>query len=149
MPSSGYLHSLGGDVVVDAKITTLDQLPSAKAVLCDLSPKPLLRIAGHRFPRRYRHQLDQYRYGLGVFKVDWALASPIPWKAAECRRAGTLHLGGSLKEIAASEKVHVGRTDCRSSIRPPEPANAVRSLARARRQACGVGLLPCAGGIRP
>jgi phytoene dehydrogenase-like protein len=99
-----YLHSLGGEVVVDSKITALDKLPLAKAVLCDLSPKPLLKIAGHTFPRRYRRKLEQYRYGLGVFKIDWALASPIPWKAAECRRAGTLHLGGTLNEIAASEK---------------------------------------------
>jgi phytoene dehydrogenase-like protein len=99
-----YLHSLGGEVVVDSKITALDKLPLAKAVLCDLSPKPLLRIAAHTLPRWYRQKLEQYRYGLGVFKVDWALASPIPWKAAECRRAGTLHLGSTLNEIAASEK---------------------------------------------
>ena len=98
-----HLQSLGGEVVPDSPITAIDKLPAARAVLCDLSPKPLLRIAGHTLPRRYRRQLEHYRYGLGAFKVDWALAAPIPWKAEECRRAGTLHLGGTLTEISASE----------------------------------------------
>jgi phytoene dehydrogenase-like protein len=98
-----HLQSLGGEVVTDSPITAIDKLPAARAVLCDLSPKPLLRIAGHKFPRRYRRRLERYRYGLGAFKVDWALAAPIPWKAEECRRAGTLHLGGTLNEINASE----------------------------------------------
>jgi phytoene dehydrogenase-like protein len=98
-----HLQSLGGEVVPDSPITAIDKLPAARAALCDLSPKPLLRIAGHILPRRYRRQLEHYRYGLGAFKVDWALAAPIPWKAEECRRAGTLHLGGTLTEISASE----------------------------------------------
>ena len=72
--------------------------------MCDLSPQPLLRVAGDTLPVRYRRKLEQYRYGLRVFKVDWTLSSAIPWKATACRRAGTLHLGGTLKEIAASEK---------------------------------------------
>jgi phytoene dehydrogenase-like protein len=72
-------------------------------ILCDLSPKPLLQIAGHRFPASYRHALERYRYGMGVCKVDWALDAPIPWSAEPCRRAGTVHLGGTLHEIAASE----------------------------------------------
>ena len=85
-------------------MTAIDKLPAAKVVLCDLSPKPLLRIARDAFPRRYRRQLERYRYGLGVFKVDWALAAPIPWKADGCHRAGTVHLGGTLSEISASEQ---------------------------------------------
>jgi phytoene dehydrogenase-like protein len=99
-----HLQSLGGEVVADSPVTALDRLPPAKVIMCDLSPAPLLRIAGHMFPARYRRRLERYRYGMGVFKVDWALAAPIPWTAEPCRRAGTLHLGGSLDEIAASEQ---------------------------------------------
>jgi phytoene dehydrogenase-like protein len=99
-----HLQSLGGEVVAGSPVTTIDDLPPAKIVMCDLSPKPLLRIAGHRLPPRYRRQLERYRYGVGVFKVDWALSAPIPWTAAACRRAGTVHLGGSIEEIASSEQ---------------------------------------------
>jgi phytoene dehydrogenase-like protein len=99
----GHLRSLGGEVVADSPVTSIDALPPARVVMCDLSPRPLLRIAGHRFPAWYRRKLERYRYGMGVFKVDWALSAPIPWTADACRRAGTVHLGGSLTEIAASE----------------------------------------------
>jgi phytoene dehydrogenase-like protein len=99
-----HLQSLGSEVIVGARVTNIDDLPPAKAILCDLSPKPLLQIAGHKFSRSYRQKLERYRYGMGVFKVDWALAAPIPWRAEECRRAGTVHLGATLNEIAASEK---------------------------------------------
>jgi phytoene dehydrogenase-like protein len=99
-----HLRSLGGEVVLDSPVASIDALPPAKIVMCDLSPKPLLRIAGHKFPPRYRRALERYRYGVGVFKVDWALSAPIPWTNDECRRAGTLHLGGTLAEIAASEQ---------------------------------------------
>jgi phytoene dehydrogenase-like protein len=101
---AGYFKSLGGEIVTDARVDSIDKIPAAKIVLCDLSPRPLLRIAGHRLPLTYRTKLERYRYGMGVFKVDWALSSPIPWSAAGCRRAGTVHLGGSLDEIAASEQ---------------------------------------------
>src|SRR5439155_11414580 len=83
---------------------SIDALPPARAVLCDLSPRPLLRIAGHRFPDGYRRALERYRYGMGVFKMDWVLSEPIPWTAAACRGAGTVHLGGTLEEISASER---------------------------------------------
>jgi phytoene dehydrogenase-like protein len=99
-----HLQSLGGEVVTESRVTAIDKLPPARAILCDLSPKPLLRIAGHKFPRAYRQTLERYRYGMGVFKVDWALAAPIPWTAESCRRAGTLHLCGSLREVAESEE---------------------------------------------
>jgi phytoene dehydrogenase-like protein len=99
-----YLKTLGGNVVTGRRVTSIDDLPSAKAILCDLSPKPLLAIAGHRFPPWYRRKLERYRYGMGVFKVDWALDGPIPWRSAECAQAGTVHLGGSLSEIARSER---------------------------------------------
>ena len=99
-----HLKSLGGDIVTGSRVDSIDALPPARAVLCDLSPKPLLRIAGHKFPAGYRAALERYRYGMGVFKMDWALSAPIPWTAAACRRAGTIHVGGTLEEIAASER---------------------------------------------
>jgi phytoene dehydrogenase-like protein len=85
-------------------VKSIDDVPGAKAVFCDLSPAPLLRIAGHRFPASYRRALDRYRYGMGVFKVDWALDGPIPWRNEHCRQSGVVHVGGTLDEIAASER---------------------------------------------
>ena len=101
---AAYLRSLGGEIVTGTPVKSIDELPPAKAVLCDLSPRPLLRIAGHRFPTAYRHALEHYRYGMGVFKVDWALDAPIPWSNASCAQAGTVHVGGTIEEIAASER---------------------------------------------
>lgn len=101
---AAYLRSLGGEIVTGVEVRSIDDLPSARAILCDLSPRPLLRIAGHRFGDGYRRLLEAYRYGMGVFKVDWALDGPIPWRAAECARAGTVHVGGTLEEIAAGER---------------------------------------------
>jgi phytoene dehydrogenase-like protein len=100
-----YLRSLGGEVVTGVRVQSLDELPPARAVLCDVTPRQLLRIAGQRLPAGYRRRLAGYRYGPGVFKVDWALDGPIPWQAVECRRAGTVHLGGTLEEMAAAERV--------------------------------------------
>jgi len=99
-----YLRSLGGEIVTGQAVGSVDALPPAKAVLFDVTPRQLLSIAGHRLPDGYRRQLERYRYGPGVFKMDWALDGPIPWKAAECARAATVHLGGTLDEIAASER---------------------------------------------
>jgi phytoene dehydrogenase-like protein len=73
-------------------------------VLCDVTPRQLLRIAADRLPESYCRKLEDFRYGPGVFKVDWALSEPIPWGSAEARRAGTLHLGGTFDQIAASER---------------------------------------------
>ena len=101
---ASYLRSLGGEIVTGAAVKSVDELPPAKATLCDLSPRPLLQIAGHRFPPAYRRALERYRYGMGAYKVDWALDGPIPWRNATCARAATVHLGGTLEEIAASER---------------------------------------------
>ena len=101
---AAHLRSLGGEIVTGVTVRSIDELPPARVVLCDLSPGPLLRVAGHLFPRWYRQQLERYRYGMGAFKVDWALDAPIPWKAAGCDRAATVHLGGTLEEIALSEQ---------------------------------------------
>jgi len=101
---AALLRSLGGEIVTGRRIENVDNLPPARAVLCDLSPRPLLRIAGHRFPPRFRARLERYRYGMGVFKVDWALDGPIPWKDNRVASAATVHVGGTLAEIGASER---------------------------------------------
>lgn len=98
------LRSLGGKVVVDHEVKELADLPSATAVLFDIPPLHVARIAGARLPQKYLESLRSFRYGPGVFKVDWLLSAPVPWRAEACRRAGTVHLGGTLAEIAASER---------------------------------------------
>ncbi|EMR03942.1 phytoene desaturase family protein [Cesiribacter andamanensis] len=98
-----YFVSLGGKIETGVWVRSLDQLPSAHALLLDVSPRQLLQIAGPRFTPLYQKQLARYRYGMGVFKLDWALDGPIPFSAPECRQAGTVHLGNSLEEIAAGE----------------------------------------------
>ena len=100
----GHLRSLGGEVLTQTPIRSIDALPPARAIVCDLSPRPLLALAGHRFPPRYRRALARYRYGMGAFKVDWALDAPIPWTDPACAKAGTVHLGGTLDEVVASER---------------------------------------------
>jgi phytoene dehydrogenase-like protein len=101
---AAYLRSLGGEIVTHTAVNSVDELPPAKAVLCDLSPRPLLRLARHRFPAHYRRALERYRYGMGVYKVDWALDAPVPWRNRACMQAGTVHLGGTLDEIASCER---------------------------------------------
>jgi len=101
---ASYLRSLGAEIAVNSPVNTLEELPSTRAVLCDLTPRELLRIAGHRLPERYRRKLQSFRYGPGVYKMDWALDQPIPWTAEDCRNAGTVHVGGTLREIASSER---------------------------------------------
>jgi phytoene dehydrogenase-like protein len=101
---AAHLRSLGGEIITDARVDSLDDLPPARAVLLDVTPRQLLRLAGHRFPASYREALARYRYGPGVFKIDFALSAPIPWKAQACLRASTVHLGGTLEEIAAGER---------------------------------------------
>jgi phytoene dehydrogenase-like protein len=104
------LESLGGRVECDRRIESLDELPAADAVLLDLTPRQVLRVAGDALPNRYRRALGRYRYGAGVFKLDWALDGPIPWANPDCARAATVHLGGTLEQITASEaEVQAGR----------------------------------------
>jgi len=98
-----YLTTLGGRIHTSMRIERLEQLPPCDVTMCDLTPRQLLRIAGGKLTESYRKRLRRYRYGPGVFKVDYALSQAIPWKAAECLRAATVHLGGTMEEIAASE----------------------------------------------
>ncbi|WP_460977789.1 phytoene desaturase family protein [Spirosoma knui] len=101
---AAYFQSIGGTIQADTPVKTLGELPSARAVLLDVTPKQLLQLAGERFSPLYRWQLEQYRYGMGVFKIDWALDGPIPFTAAECRQAGTIHMGNTFEEITAGEQ---------------------------------------------
>lgn len=107
---ASYLKSLGGEIETSTEIKSLADLPAARATLLDVTPRQLLSICGDRLSSHYRAQLERFRYGPGVFKVDWALAAPVPWASPECARAGTVHLGGTFEEIAASEAA-VGRSE--------------------------------------
>ncbi|MEX2456830.1 MAG: NAD(P)/FAD-dependent oxidoreductase [Balneolaceae bacterium] len=100
-----YFISLGGEVETGVEVTSIDQLPKATSYLFDLTPKQLIEIAGDRLPEAYINMLKKYRYGSGVFKIDYILKEPVPWKDSRCNRAGTVHLGGTFDEIAASEKI--------------------------------------------
>jgi phytoene dehydrogenase-like protein len=100
------LRAYGGEIVTGTRVTSL---PDAPIVMADITPRQVLAIAGSRFPTGYRASLEEYRYGPGAFKMDWALDAPIPWRAKECERAGTVHLGGTLEEIAEWERSHSGR----------------------------------------
>ncbi len=97
------LRSLGGEIVTDHPVGSLADLPPARAVLFDTTPRALARIAGDRLPDRYRRRLEGFRYGPGIVKVDWALSAPIPWQAEGVERAGTVHVGGTMEEIRAAE----------------------------------------------
>jgi phytoene dehydrogenase-like protein len=120
---AGYLKSLGGEIVTGTPVAAIEDLPSARIVLCDLSPRPLLRIAGRLLPDAYKRKLERYRYGMGVFKVDWALAAPIPWKDRSVARAGTVHVGGTMEEIAASERdAWEGRISARPFVLLAQPS---------------------------
>jgi phytoene dehydrogenase-like protein len=101
---AAHLRALGGEIAVDSRVENLGQLPLARAVLLDLTPRQVLRIAGDKLPHSYCQRLERYRYGPGVFKIDYALAGPIPWIASACRSAGTVHLCGTFDEVAASER---------------------------------------------
>ena len=98
---AGRLRELGGEIHTSSPV---DELPRAEIVLADVVPRELVRLARGRLPERYERRLRAYRHGPGAFKLDWALDGPIPWRAAECVRAGTVHLGGTLDEISASER---------------------------------------------
>ena len=102
---ASYLISLGGRIETNAPVRSLAELPSARAVLLDVTPREVMRLAGDRLPDHYRRALSRFRYGPGVFKVDWALSGPVPWRSPECARAGTLHLAGSYDHVAASERM--------------------------------------------
>jgi phytoene dehydrogenase-like protein len=100
---ASYFRELGGEIRTGTRVESLDILPPSRAILFDIAPRHVREISGARLPESYGRALDRFRHGPGVFKIDWALDGPIPWAAPECARAATLHLGGTLDEIAASE----------------------------------------------
>ncbi|HEY8258337.1 MAG TPA: NAD(P)/FAD-dependent oxidoreductase [Gemmatimonadales bacterium] len=100
---AGYFRLVGGTIETDAPVERLEEVRGAKVVMLDLTPRQVVRIAGKSLPEGYRRALERYRYGAAAFKVDWALDGPVPWTAPECARSATVHLGGTLEEIVASE----------------------------------------------
>jgi phytoene dehydrogenase-like protein len=100
---ASYLQELGGEIFTGVRVNSLSELPRAQVVMCDVTPRQLLRMTGNQLPKGFRRKLESYRYGPGAFKIDWALKGPVPWRAAQCSQAATVHLGGSFEEIAASE----------------------------------------------
>jgi phytoene dehydrogenase-like protein len=105
---AAHLEALGGTIELEHPVARLDELPPSRAVLFDVTPRQLVAICGEALPAGYRRALARYRYGPGVFKVDYALSGPVPWSAPGARSAGTVHLGGPLEEIAASERALAG-----------------------------------------
>lgn len=101
---SSYFLSLGGEIRTETYVESMKDIPSARAVLLDLTPRQILGICGNLFTPLYKWQLERYRYGMGVFKIDWALDGPIPFISENCRKAGTVHLGNTFDEIAGSEE---------------------------------------------
>ena len=99
-----YFRSLGGEIETGSTVEDLRELPHARVVLLDLTPRQVLAVAGDRLPSRYRARLTKFAYGPGVFKMDWALSEPIPWAARECARAGTVHVAGSFQEVLEAER---------------------------------------------
>jgi phytoene dehydrogenase-like protein len=131
---AAYLESLGGEIITGTPVESLGALPPSRTVLCDISPRQLLRLAGARMPDRYRRRSQRYRYGPGVFKLDWALNAPVPWTAEGCRCAGTVHLGSTLAEIADSERAAwEGRVHDRPYVLLVQPTLADPSRAPAGR----------------
>jgi phytoene dehydrogenase-like protein len=100
---AAHLEELGGVIVTNYRVESLTELPPSRAVLCDVTPRQLVRLAGDSLTNGFRRRLERYRYGPAAFKMDWALNAPVPWTAAECRTAATVHIGGSFAEILTSE----------------------------------------------
>ena len=109
---AGYLRSLGGTIRTSTPVRSMNDIPSSRAVLFDVTPRQLADIAGDALPQPYVKRLRRFRYGPGVFKVDWALDGPIPWRAPECAKSATVHVGGTIEEIAVHEAaIWKGRND--------------------------------------
>lgn len=101
---AAYLRELGGVIETDAPVRDVAELPAARAILFDVTPRQLLRIAGDRLPSGYRRQLERFRYGPGAYKIDWALSGPVPWRNPRCSESAVLHLAGGYDEVLASER---------------------------------------------
>jgi phytoene dehydrogenase-like protein len=100
---AAYLRELGGTIVTSRRVQSMDDVPRARAYLFDVTPRQLLAIAPEQLPLGYKREISRYRYGPGVFKLDWALDAPVPWRDPRCLQAGTVHVGGTMDEVVASE----------------------------------------------
>ena len=123
----GYLSTFGSKVTTSSPVQSLAALanvfPNYDLLLCDLTPQQLVKVGGQSLSESYKRRLGRYRYGAGVFKVDYALNAPIPWRAPGCLRAATVHLGGSFEEIAAAEKaVRIGHIAERPFVLLAQPS---------------------------
>jgi phytoene dehydrogenase-like protein len=129
------LRSRGGTIVTDRRVDGMSQVLDARVVLFDLTPRQLLPIASGQWPDGFSRQLQRFRYGPGVFKVDWALDGPIPWRADACRRAGTVHVGGPFEEVVAAEDaVAAGQVTHRPFVILTQPTVADPTRAPAGKQ---------------
>ena len=129
---AGAVRAAGGQLETGRWVTSLADLPPARAVLLDVAPRGLLSMAGDRLPGRYRRALERFRYGAGVCKVDFALSGPVPWASEPCRRAGTLHVAGGYESLAAAEDaVAAGRLPDAPSVLVVQPSVADPSRAPA------------------
>jgi phytoene dehydrogenase-like protein len=127
-----HLQTLGGSLTTSRRIEDLRELEGFDVVLCDITPLQLFKLGNEKLSSRYKRQISKYRYGSGVFKVDYALTQPIPWTAADCLRAGTVHVCGGVEETAASEAtVRRGRHAERPFILLTQPTLFDRSRAPA------------------
>jgi phytoene dehydrogenase-like protein len=127
---AGYLRELGGKIEINARVRDLRDLPAARAILFDVTPWQFVRIAGERLPSAYYRQLHQFKHAPAVFKIDYALGRPVPWIAEKCRAAGTIHLGGTLKEIADAERaVAAGKIPERPFVLVAQPSIVDRTRA--------------------
>lgn len=102
---ASYLESIGGEIATNWMVESIDDLPRSQVVLCDVTPSQLIEITGRRLQGRYWRQLEAYRYGVGVFKVDYALDGPVPWQSSSVGLAGTVHVGGTMAEVAEAESM--------------------------------------------
>lgn len=102
---ANYFRDKGGEIITNYRVQSLTDLPPARVVLCDLTPRQLLQIAGDSLPKGFCQKLGRYQYGPAAFKIDWALSAPVPWKAQDCSKSATVHLGGSFAEIISSERM--------------------------------------------
>jgi phytoene dehydrogenase-like protein len=120
---SAHFADLGGEIVTGTRIQSIKDLPAAKCILFDVTPRQLIKILGETAPPSFKAKLQKYRYGPGAFKMDWALDGPVPWTAAQCKQAATVHLGGPLEEILESEKsAWEGRLNTRPFVLVAQPS---------------------------
>jgi len=118
-----HLKSLGGELIVDAPVRSMSDLPQRKFLFFDLTPKQILQIADGELPSHYKRQLENFKYGAATFKIDWALAGPIPWQADGLKQAGTIHIGPTLNEISTSESGNwIGRNSERPYVLLAQPS---------------------------